>query len=383
MKCFITNDRLLQSKQCFLSILRSTLWDDHVQVPDGFKDWGPVFAMAKSQSVLALVAHAVLNDPALSGAMPDAVKMKMKSHLMANVASHNLLNNTLLQVVSLLDDEGVPSVLLKGQALARNYPVHELRACGDIDIYVGSENYMKACEVLGAVATWKEAAEPMANTKHFDIRIGATTVEIHRFSDMNASKHYDKIYQAYSDEGLSVDLREVDFAGMTVCTPADDFNAFYIFNHLWHHFITSGVGLRQLCDWMMFLHARKDDIDQAKLKKILEDMDLMKPWQAFGCVLVEKLGMPAEEFPFYDARMGSKVSKIVRRILEEGNFGHERAMFKNRSDEGYFKRKVKSLYFHTERSLQLFFMFPSHIARQYWAGVRKGLAAVWKDLVRR
>ena len=371
---------MLKVADIFFSLLRSALWGDKVQVPAGFKDWGPVFAMAKSQSVLGLVAHAVLNDPTLSGAMPDAVRMKLKSYMMANVASHNLLNNTLLQVVSLLDEAGVPSVLLKGQALARNYPVPELRACGDIDIYVGSENYIKACEVLGAVATWKEAAEPMANTKHFDIRIGATTVEIHRFSDVNASKYYDRIYQTYSDEGLSLRLRKVEFAGRMVCTPADDFNAFYIFNHLWHHFITSGVGLRQLCDWMLFLHARKDDIDKAKLGRILEDMDLMGPWQAFGCVLVEKLGMPAEEFPFYDARKGRKVRKIVGRILTEGNFGHEREMYKNRSGEGYLKRKCKSLYLHTTRSLGLFFLFPSHVARQYWSGVRTGVSAVWRDL---
>ena len=120
--------------------------------------------------------------------------------------------------------------------------------------------------------------------------------------------------------------------------------------------------------------------DKAKLRRILEDMDLMGPWQAFGCVLVEKLGMPAEEFPFYDTRKGRKVRKIVRRILTEGNFGHEREMYKNRSGEGYLKRKCKSLYLHTTRSLDLFFLFPSHVARQYWSGVRTGVSAVWRDL---
>ena len=33
------------------------------------------------------------------------------------------------------------------------------------------------------------------DVKHYDIMIGKTTVEIHRFSDVNASAHYDKIYQ--------------------------------------------------------------------------------------------------------------------------------------------------------------------------------------------
>jgi hypothetical protein len=369
------------TENVFFNLLRSSLWGTPASIPSDLNDWSGVFSLAKSQSVLGLIAHAVLNDPAIVASLPEGLSVKLRSFMMANVATHNLLNNTLLQVVSTLDNAGVRSVLLKGQGLARVYPVPELRACGDIDIYVGSENYLKSCDVLGNIASWKEDSQPAENTKHFDIRIGKTTVEIHRYSDVNASKRYDRIYQTYSDEGLSSKLRVMDFAGTTVNTPADDFNAFYIFNHIWHHFMTSGIGLRQLCDWMLFLHARKDDIDQAKLRKILDDMDMMKPWQAFGCVLVDKMGMPAEEFPFYEARRGKKVRKIVDRILTEGNFGQEREFFKNRSGESYFKRKVKSIYLHTVRYVQLFFMFPSHVAREYWSVLCRGVSAVWRDKV--
>lgn len=366
----------------FLELLRVSLWGGEPQIPNDFKDWGKVFTLAKTQSVLSLVANAVLNDPKLSGQLADGVKAKLKGHVMANMATHSMLNNSVVQVVSALDAAGISSVLLKGQALARNYPIPEFRACGDIDIYVGSENYLRACDVLSAFATWKEEGRPEDNVKHYDIRIGQTPVEIHRYSDVNASKYYDGIYQAYSYEGLTQDLREMDFAGTVVRTPADDFNAFYIFNHLWHHFLTSGIGFRQFCDWMMFLHVHKEDIDRAKLKKIIEDMDLMVPWQAFGCVLVEKLGMPADEFPFYDARKGKKVRKIVERIITEGNFGKVREMYKDRSGERYLNRKIKSFYLYLVRSLQLFFMFPSHTSRQFWYTFRRGLRAVWKDKVK-
>ena len=81
-----------------------------------------------------------------------------------------------------------------------------------------------------------------------------------------------------------------------------DFNAFYIFNHRWHHFMTSGIGLRQFCDWMLFLHKHKDEIDLGRLEKFLMDMDMMKPWQSFGCVIVDVLGMPEEEFPSHVIR---------------------------------------------------------------------------------
>ena len=373
---------MLKVEEVFFCSMRASLWGETLQVPDSIYDWGKVFNLAKQQSVLALVAHAVLSDPEIGRHLNEGVKARLKSHVMANMSTHRMLNNSVVQVVSALDTAGVPSVLLKGQALARNYPIPELRACGDVDIYVGTENYLKACEVLGAIASWKEDRCPEANVKHYDIRIGQTPVEIHRYSDVNVSRYYDRIYQAYSNEGLTQDLREMDFAGTVVNTPADDFNAFYIFNHMWHHFLTSGIGLRQFCDWMMFLHVRKDEIDRANLKKIIDDMDLMTPWQAFGCVLVEKLGMPEDEFPFYDARKGKKVRKIVERILTEGNFGKEREYYKDRNGESYFKGKLKSLYLHFSRSLQLFFMFPSHILRQFWYTFRRGLRAVWKDKVK-
>lgn len=366
----------------FLELLRVSLWGSEPQIPNDFKDWGKVFTLAKTQSVLSLVANAVLNDPKLSGQLADGLKAKLKGHVMANMATHSMLNNSVVQVVLALDAAGISSVLLKGQALACNYPIPELRACGDIDIYVGSENYLRACDVLSAIATWKEEGRPEDNVKHYDIRIGQTPVEIHRYSDVNASKYYDMIYQAYSDEGLSQGGRTMNFAGTVVNTPADDFNAFYIFNHLWHHFLTSGIGLRQFCDWMMFLHVRQDEIDRAKLKKIIEDMNLMIPWQTFGCVLVDKLGLPEDEFPFYDARRRGKVSKIMRIVFDEGNFGKEREMYKDRSGEGYYKRKMKSFFLYSGRSLQLFCMFPSHMLHQYWYVLYKGLSSVWRHLIK-
>lgn len=373
------------SQKQFMALLRAGLWGKEADAElfrDGV-DWKTVFSLAKQQSVLALVANVVLNDSALVETLPAGMKERLKAFVLVNLSTHSMLNNTLVQVVSTLNGSGIDSVLLKGQGIARNYPVPELRACGDIDIYVGQENYLKACDVLGAVASWREDGEPMENTKHYDIRIGKTTVEIHRFSDVNASKRLDRIYQGYSDEGLSRGLRVLDFAGTQVNTPADDFNAFYIFNHLWHHFATSGVGLRQFCDWMLFLHNHKDGIDLVKLRQIIVDMDLMRPWQAFGCVLVDVLGMPADEFPFYDASASGKVGRIMRHVFEEGNFGQERSMYGDRRGESYLYRKVKSFLLHAGRSFQLFMIFPAQVARQFGNTLRSGFAAVWKDNFKR
>lgn len=375
--------KIKQYEEVFFSLLRAGIWGTEVEVPQGFDQWGSVVRLAKIQSVLSLVGDVMLRTPSIAAQLKDDMKAGLKAFVMNSVATHSMLNGCLIKVVSELRSHGIEGVLLKGQGIARNYPVTELRQCGDIDFYVGKENYLKAVEVLGKLATWKEDGDPQKNTKHYDIRIGKVTVEIHRFSDVNASSHYDRIYQKYSDKGLTENLRVLDFAGTSVNTPADDFNAFYIFNHLLHHFLARGVGLRQFCDWMLFLHRHHASIDRQALERILNEMDMMLAWQSLGCVLVKFIGLPQEEFPFYDQTKERKCDRILQHVLTEGNFGHERSLTKNRKGEAYLYRKIKSFFLHIVRYCQIFIIFPSLSFRQFISTVRIGFKAVWEDLTKK
>ena len=288
-----------------------------------YKGWGKLFSLARSQSVLGLVANGVLSDATLSNRIPAELKTRLKNFVMANLTTHSMLDNTLIHVVTLLEEAGVRSVLLKGQGLARYYPMPRLRQCGDIDLYVDEKDYLKAYNLICPIATRIDDVTALTEGKHFHVTIGKVVIEIHRFAELHSSSTLNDVFQEYASEGLHNDLVVFEFSGVKVMTPADNFNAFYIFNHLWYHFITEGVGLRQLCDWMMFLHSRCSVLDLDYLKVLLERMGLMMPWKVFGCVLVNYLGMPEHEFPFYDGKYLSKSHSLMSRILSEGNFGRE------------------------------------------------------------
>jgi hypothetical protein len=167
--------------------------------------------------------------------------------------------------------------------------------------------------------------------------------------------------------------------GKEILTAADDYNAFYIFSHLFHHFLINGLGARQLCDWMLFLRARSSYIDKEGLKAVLERLDMLMPWQAFGCVLVKYFGMPAADFPFYDPSQERIAEKIVMRILAEGNFGKERDVYKKRG-KNYFLNKAWAMLAHIGRSFGLLFLFPRHSFRQIWHTISNGFAKVWNDV---
>ena len=370
----------MTTERLFFNILRSSLWGARLDLPADFDDWKALMRLAQSQSVLGLVANVLLSDKESAQRIPVKMQQRLRTFLRSNMATHSVLNRTLLQVVKLMDDAGVESVLLKGQGVARNYPMPELRQCGDIDLYVGVKNFAKACDLIDTIASETKLPENGESDKHYEAKVGDVVVEIHKYSEVHPSAYYDSIYQKYADEGLTKDLRIYDISGMSVNTPADTFNAFYIFNHIWQHFLTSGVGLRQFIDWMLFLHEHKTTIDQAKLKRILEDMNLMRPWQVLGCVLVDDLGLPAYDFPFYDGRYERrKKRRVLKRVLEEGNFGHERAYYKDRKEESYWNTKVKSFYYNLERYFQLLLIFPSHAMNQFVNMLAIGFKTVWKD----
>lgn len=368
-----------QYEEVFFSLIRSALWKTPVEIPDGFEDWGKVLKLAKSQTLTGLVADVLLTNAEVRARVPAQVAAKLQTVVRNNMLTHNLLNNTLILVVSKLRENGVEPVLLKGQGIARNYPIPELRQCGDIDLYVGEENYEKAYEALAPIATDLEDKSVLEVGKHFHFNVGIVNVEIHRYACTDAYEKKNRILQDYASVGLSQNLRTFDFAGTPVNTPADDFNAFYIFYHLWHHFMSGGVGLRQFCDWMLLMHAHKDTLSKEYLQSLLSSMGVMSAWQKLGCILVDYLGMPAEEFPLYDSKAGANVGRIMNHILKEGNFGFSADMGRKRTKH-YLYEKWLSLKCYLTRYTSLFFIFPALTVRELWHVLTGGFAQVFYDL---
>lgn len=368
-----------QYEEVFFSVVRAALWKTPVVVPAGFNDWSSVLKLAKSQTLTGLVADVLLTDADIRARIPEQVVAKLQNVVRNNMLTHNLLNNTLVLVVSKLRENGVESVLLKGQGIARNYPVPELRQCGDIDLYVGEENYEKAYDALAPIASDLEDKSVLKVGKHFHFNVGVVNVEIHRYACTDAYEKKNRILQDYASKGLNHNTRIFDFASTPVSTPSDDFNAFYIFYHLWHHFMSGGVGLRQFCDWMMLLHAHKDTLSKEYLKGILTGMGVLNAWQKLGCILVDYLGMPSEEFPLYDSKAGGKVDRVMKHILKEGNFGFSADMGRKRTKH-YIYEKWRSLKCYLTRYTSLIFIFPSLTIRELWHVLTGGFAQVFHDL---
>lgn len=368
-------------EQVFLSLVRNSLWNAHIEVPAEFKDWNLVMFLAETQAMQGSIAKALLENPLVLNKIKPGMLAKIRNVLMSNVIMHSAANSALQVLVISLRNAGIECVLLKGQGLAANYAHPELRECGDIDLYVGVENYSRSYEVLkNVVDEIDDVSVLKGRGKHYHAKYSDISVEVHKYSEVMPSSYFDKMYQGYASDGLSQNLVCMEFGDTKVMTPADSFNTFYVFNHLWSHFLSVGAGLRQVCDWAMLLHTRGANVDKEYLLKVLTEMKLLKPWKTFGCIAVDFLGLSPDEVPFYDLKYRNKAKMVFDYIIAEGDLGRE-TEFIRIPTRGYLREKVFSMKFYFKRFMRLIKLFPYHASIQLKHSILDGIGLLFKDFI--
>lgn len=76
-----------------LNILKSSLWGTAIAVPQEFDEWGKLLALEKAQSVLGLVANAVLSDAEAARRIPADMQKRLKAFVMSN-SSRSMIRAT-------------------------------------------------------------------------------------------------------------------------------------------------------------------------------------------------------------------------------------------------------------------------------------------------
>lgn len=355
----------------YFALLRAALWDAPVAV-DGPIDWKAVVQIAEfhGNSMLLADLAARMDD---NGPTPQML-VKIQAILRDSLVHHLHLRQIMVSAVKLLREHGIEPVLLKGFGLALLYPNPSLRQFGDIDLFVGQSNFHEACALLRTLPGGYNWGEEIAAGKHYNIEFGPYPMEVHRVScDIEYAKEQ-AIYAVMEQEGLIDSPQRVDFEGFEISIPSKEFAVFFTFYHAWHHFQETGVGWRQLSDVTMALHAYHGQLDLEKLGRWLRSMHLMKPWQTFGYLMVDCLGLSQTEMPFFDASCRRRASRLYRYIMKEGNFKRANS-FKHNSPKHRFLHKIHAFIGIFVDFFHLVGVFPLHAFRvtgvALWTALRK------------
>lgn len=319
---------MTNSESHYFSLMQAALWGVPVAIERDI-DWREVMDIAKFHATTVLVSDVALRLPERLLPPEDYID-KMKGMMRSNLFGQLEAKQKLSMVLTILCEKGIEPVLLKGFGLAQLYPNPVLRQFGDIDLFVGLEPFHEACALVRSLPGAYTWCMEVDSGRHYNVEFGKTVFEIHRVSADITDPREKAVYADIEHEGLVEQTRRVDLEGFPITLPSKEFMVFFTFFHAWRHFITSGVGWRQISDVAMTLHAYLGQVDLDKLRQWLSSMHLMKPWQVFGYLMVNTLGLPEAEMPFYDARCKRKARRLYRLIMKTGNFKRNSSFMRNK-----------------------------------------------------
>lgn len=216
-------------------------------------DWTALLRLAGEQKLLPLVYAAVRGTPGFAAA-PEAVRAAARRQTMREAAAQTVHTEAFLRLYQALRAEGLAPVVVKGIVCRALYPQPELRPSSDEDLYLTAAEMPRFHAVLlraGFVLTEPER----------DYRSAHEARYVHPDTGLVVEGHWALFpteYAVYA--ALNVQLPDLmqraqdwESGGVTLRVPDACDHLIFLLLHAFKHFISSGVGVRQLCDialWM-------------------------------------------------------------------------------------------------------------------------------------
>lgn len=361
----------------FLELVRAAIWNKSAD-EKLFQDldssiWTEIIGFAESQKVNALLYDGIMTLPA---PLRPEKKILYKLFLQTEAIeqSNKKLNNELKYLSTEYGKIGCPFVLLKGQGNAALYPNPTHRSPGDIDLYLYKKgDYEKANEW----AKDKELKMDAEYIHHHAFELNGVIIENHKVISYFGIKKYDLLLEEKIQEIIrNQNFVTIDIDGLQTKILPVEFNGFYIFYHLFHHFINLGVGFRQFFDWVLFMDAHAQEMDKRHFVELVKQFDLLDAMKVFASVSVKYLGANPTIFPFETDVNGKFVEIVLEDILKAGNFGHY--TYNHKSFKGKWSTKWYRFRYSVNRTKKIADIAPQHIKSLAWIKVVLNLKLLFK-----
>lgn len=229
-------------------------------------DWKQLFEESRRQAVTALLYDALLMLP-----KEQRPSRSVLFHFLSMTQTIERDNKLRHQALVAFQDEvmqplGLPTVVVKGSAIARQYPNPLHRECGDNDLYTGSdtESIARRLESLGIEVDRKDP-------RHISFI----------FHDVDFECHSYLLYHNDDPKWLNVPIHPET---ATYALPLYQ-HLFFLAKHMEHHavFFHNPIRLRDLIDWCILLRSGDFDIEALRKIKSGTDVDLFIELMTLYC----------------------------------------------------------------------------------------------------
>jgi len=348
------NDVESDKIEWYLAFLRYAL-DNQSPYPDFLEkiDWDGLMDFGQRQSILGVLYYGLNRIPANVPNRPHRKKVAEWVGIYNELVKRNEeVNKDAARITYFFYKKyGVKSCILKGQANTAYYPDPFMRTPGDIDLWTDQDEL----SIMRIAYSLNKETIDKIDYHHVELPgLLKTVLEVHFKPSFMVNLWYQKRLDRFFDEVKKQQFRNFHTLpnGRTICVGTHEFNRVFQLTHLEHHFLTEGVGFRQVIDYYYLLRQGFTPEEREASMKIIDHLHMHKFAAGLMWVLHHVLGLDEK---YLLTEPNEKVGKLMRdEILKGGNFGHY--------DERYDfhgKKRWGAFFLETWRNLHFVFHFPA------------------------
>ena len=294
--------------QMLLSLLRYELFGQ--ELPDDVApvDWEKMLNEANAHAITALLYSGIRK----MENVPDSIVSRIRGAAIHAATRSEAVLNAQKKVTDLFHANNISAAVLKGTSVACCYPHPELRVPGDVDILVGKDKV----DAAGALLKNAGFEFDLDIEKHSCYHNEEIWVELHRVVSLFPDLEKGQFTASFMEGALNHrEMKTLD--GVSFPVLSKSYQLVSLLAHMEQHMATSGIGLRQLCDWAVTIHRLRGDIVQEDVE-LLERCGLLRFAQIITSVCEKYLGLP--KFSWSGAEPEKLIDAAMEDILAVGNF---------------------------------------------------------------
>ena len=266
-------------------------------------DWDALYKESIQQSIQGIIVPEIPSVK-FSSEKPEELQYKQEMNYVRYCYAEDRLNEVFRTA-------SIPLIILKGNSAAIYYEVPSRRCMGDIDFLVPQELFEKAIDTLNTAGY----IEMSRTSRHIEFKKDGVIFELHnRYSATIDIEDY------IVDGFKNIRVGKIDDHEFPMLPRLA--NGLVLLEHMGRH-LKSGLGLRQVIDWMMYVYRELDDeFWEKEFSKVAKEkgLDTLAIVTTRMCQIY--IGLPETITWCKDA--DEKVcEQLMENLLASGNFGRK------------------------------------------------------------